>query len=244
VSWQCLLSRPSCRALPSPCVGAAIGVKLMLKTVVTGIVHADGKCKLGDDPKLRMLGGALVPFMPHDEAYKYLSRMIRLDGKGADSVKKLTGKLGVAFRRLRRLVRPSRNAFMICSEGLINLLVAYYMGTTYISWEEAEKWERTWRAIFNKKFERARSAPRVELYVQVDGLSRVKTHAWVEAMAALIANAAKAMSDVEDTEQRAATRSALGLAAERAGCREDYFQQVGFCVSRRTPGVEAAAGKS
>eukprot|EP00966_Prymnesium_polylepis_P074780 1735102-Prymnesium_polylepis.1 len=40
---------------------------------------------------------------------------------------------------------------MICSEGLINSLVAYYMGTTYISWEEAEKWEATWRAIFNKK---------------------------------------------------------------------------------------------
>eukprot|EP00966_Prymnesium_polylepis_P289453 6686128-Prymnesium_polylepis.1 len=41
-------------------------------------------------------------------------------------------------------------------------------------------------------------------------------------MAALIANSAKALADVEDTEQRAATRSALGLAAERAGCREDF----------------------
>ena len=50
----------------------------------------------------------------------------------------------------------------------------------------------------------------------------MKTHVWVEAVAALIANAAKAMADVEDTEQRAATRSALGLAAERAGCREDF----------------------
>eukprot|EP00966_Prymnesium_polylepis_P287701 6645414-Prymnesium_polylepis.1 len=41
-------------------------------------------------------------------------------------------------------------------------------------------------------------------------------------MAALIANSAKALADVENTEQRAATRSALGLAAERAGCREDF----------------------
>ena len=87
--------------------------------------------------------------------------MIRLDGIGADGVKKLTGKLEIAFRRLRRLVRPSRNAFMICSEGLINSHVAYYMGTTYISWEEAEKWEEKWRRIFNKKFDRTRSAPLV-----------------------------------------------------------------------------------
>jgi hypothetical protein len=50
----------------------------------------------------------------------------------------------------------------------------------------------------------------------------VKTHLWVEAMAALIANSAKALADVEDTEQQAATRSALGLAAERAGCREEF----------------------
>jgi hypothetical protein len=39
--------------------------------------------------------------------------MIRLDGIGADGVKKLTEKLEIAFRRLRRLVRPSRNTFMI-----------------------------------------------------------------------------------------------------------------------------------
>jgi hypothetical protein len=111
---------------------------------------------------------------------------------------------------------------MICSEGLINSLVAYYMGTTYVSWEEAEKWEAKWRRIFNNKFERAPSSPRVELYVQVDGQARVKTHVWVEALAALVANSMKALSDVDDTEQRAAMRSALGLAAERAGCRSDF----------------------
>ena len=73
------------------------------------------------------------------------------------------------------------------------------MGTTYISWKEAEKWEARWRRIFNSKFERASSAPRVELYVQVDGQSRVKTHAWVEVLAAMFANALKAIADVDDT---------------------------------------------
>eukprot|EP00966_Prymnesium_polylepis_P062385 1447632-Prymnesium_polylepis.1 len=144
-----------------------------------------------------MLDGKLVLFLECDEAYKYLGRMTRLDGNSADAKAKLNSKLEVAFRRLRRMHRPSRNAFMICSEGLMNSLVAYYIGTTYISWEEAEKWEaRTrWHRIFNSKFERASSAPLVELYVQVDGQSRVKTHVWVEALAAMFANALKAIAD-------------------------------------------------
>jgi hypothetical protein len=57
-----------------PLAGAAIGVKQKLKTVVTGIVHADRKCKHADDPKLRTLGGTLVPFMQYDEAYKHLGK--------------------------------------------------------------------------------------------------------------------------------------------------------------------------
>ena len=205
-----------------PLAGAAIGVKKKLKTVVSGVRHVGGKCISASDPKLEMLDGSIVPFLECDEAYKYLGRMSRLDGRIADAKGKLNSKLEVAFRRLRRMHRPSRDAFMICSEGLVNSLVAYYMGTTYISWEEAEKWEAKWRRIFNMKFERARSSPRVELYVQVDGQSRVKTHLWVEALAALFANSMKALADVDDTEQRAAVRSALGLAAERAGCRSDF----------------------
>ena len=205
-----------------PLAGAAIGVKKKLKTVVSGIRHLDGRCISACDPRLEMLDGKLVPFLECDEAYKYLGRMTRLDGNNSDAKSKLNSKLEVAFRRLRRMQRPSRNAFMICSEGLMNSLVAYYMGTTYISWEEAEKWEARWRRIFNSKFERASSAPRVELYVQVDGQSRVKTHAWVEALAAMFANALKAIADVDDTEQRAAMRSSLGFAAERAGCRTDF----------------------
>ena len=205
-----------------PLVGAAIGVKKKLKTVCSGVVHVNGRCVTADDPRLRMLDGSCVPFLACDEAYKYLGRMSRLDGRGDDARSKLTCKLEVAFRRLRRMQKPSRREFMICSEGLINSLVAYYMGTTYVSWEEAEKWEAKWRRIFNNKFERAPSSPRVELYVQVDGQARVKTHVWVEALAALVANSMKALSDVDDTEQRAAMRSALGLAAERAGCRSDF----------------------
>ena len=152
-----------------PLAGAAIGVKKKLKTVVSGIRHLDGRCISACDPRLEMLDGKLVPFLECDEAYKYLGRMTRLDGNNSDAKSKLNSKLEVAFRRLRRMQRPSRNAFMICCEGLLNSLVAYYMGTTYISWEEAEKWEARWRRIFNSKFERASSAPRVELYVQVDG---------------------------------------------------------------------------
>eukprot|EP00966_Prymnesium_polylepis_P293115 6770293-Prymnesium_polylepis.1 len=72
-----------------------------------------------------MLDGKLVPFLECDEAYEYLGRMTRLDGNNADGKGKINSKLEVAFRRLRRMHRPSRNAFMIWSEGLVNSLVAY-----------------------------------------------------------------------------------------------------------------------
>eukprot|EP00966_Prymnesium_polylepis_P306178 7075180-Prymnesium_polylepis.1 len=52
----------------------------------------------------------------------------------------------------------------------------------------------------NSKHERVKSSPRLELYVQVDGKSRVKTHVWVEALADMFANSMKALADVDDTE--------------------------------------------
>ena len=46
-----------------------------------------------------------------------------------------------------------------------------------------------------------------------------RTHMWAHATAALASTMCKAMADVGDTEQRAAARSSLGLALDRAGCR-------------------------
>eukprot|EP00966_Prymnesium_polylepis_P282202 6520940-Prymnesium_polylepis.1 len=130
-----------------------------------------------------MLDGKLMPFLECDEAYKHLGpddEAGREQRRRQRQAQQQVGG-GVSTFTLRRMHWPSGNAFMIYSEGLVNSLVAYYMGTTYISWEEAEKWEARWRRIFNSRFERANSAPRVELYVQVDGQSRVKTHVWFEA---------------------------------------------------------------
>eukprot|EP00966_Prymnesium_polylepis_P090935 2105543-Prymnesium_polylepis.1 len=97
--------------------------------------------------------------------------MTRLDGNNADAKSKLNSKLEVAFRRLRRMHRPSRNAFMICSEGLMNSLLAYCGHHLHIVGRSREVGGEV--APHFQQFERARSAPRVELYVQVDGQSRV-----------------------------------------------------------------------
>ena len=75
------------------CVNAKIGVKLLMKTVVTGVrfdVH--GRAFSPDDPKLRLIGDykdpagnmvTHVPFLPHDAFYKCIGVYRRADGHEA-----------------------------------------------------------------------------------------------------------------------------------------------------------------
>ena len=175
------------------------------------------------DPKLRLRGGGVVPFMAPEEAYKHLGNWRRADGSDAEAWRVLRKRLKVAISRLRRLYKPSQNEFMMVSDALLGGLAGYYCQSTYITFEQAEEIERAWRNIFRWKFKEefadAQSKPRI-YYYQARGKGRYqRRHLWAVALSAVTSCVNKAMADVTDTAQRAAARSAVALAMERWGCR-------------------------
>ena len=81
-----------------------------------------------------------------------------------------------------------------------------------------------WRRVFNAKLGRSRSSPLFEIYnpgTHGDGGAGFRVHLYTAALSALHTGMSKAMSDVHDTAQRAASRSAVALALHKWGCRSD-----------------------
>ena len=212
-------------------VGAKLGVKKLLKTVVSGVEWVDGKARTPADPKLLLADGKLVPFANHDVAYKHLGRLTRPDavdstawkGEPGRKQKGLLGHCEAMLARLRQ-VRPgsmTEQEFCMVTDTLLGGVVGFYAQTLWVSFEEAEVVERKWRCIFNRKFKRDRSVPRAGLYERrADGSWR-RRHVWGMALASLKTAVDKAMADVAPTGARAAARSSVALALERLGCRSD-----------------------
>ena len=136
-------------------VGAKLGVKKLLKTVVSGVEWVDGKARTPADPKLLLADGKLVPFANHDVAYKHLGRLTRPDavdstaGKGEPG-RKQKGLLGHCEAMLARLrqVRPgsmTEQEFCMVTDTLLGGVVGFYAQTLRVSLEEAEVVERKWR---------------------------------------------------------------------------------------------------
>ena len=87
-------------------VGARIGVKLKLKTVLAGVEWVNGKPVRPRDPGLRLRGGGVIEMMDPWEAYKHMGIWRSLDG--ADTIgrdKLCSGLRGRVFSRLRRIRR-------------------------------------------------------------------------------------------------------------------------------------------
>ena len=197
--------------------GSHIGVKKALKTVITGSRIVKGRLESALDPVLKTGRGKRVAFIKWDEVYKHVGNLRRADGKTRDAVERTIKLLRPAYARIRRLQRPKPSHLVVAAEALMGSLVGFYCQTVYLTWQEAERMESRYRTIANRKLKRDRGSPRVQLYLGERAVRR--THMWAHATAALASTMCKAMADVGDTEQRAAARSSLGLALDRAGCR-------------------------
>ena len=104
------------------------------------------------------------------------------------------------------MYKPAVNDFMMVSNALLGGLGNYYFQTMAPSMEQVEKIEARWRAVFNRKFRRARNTPRAELYARTPGRVH-RVHLRSVAQTAVIAAFGNAMADAEDTPQRASVRA-------------------------------------
>jgi hypothetical protein len=150
------------------CVNAKIGVKLLMKTVVTGVCYdAAGRSFSPADPKLRLIGkykdaagNALlhVPFLPCDAFYKCIGVYRRADGVESDSWLHLKGKLEIAIRRVAKLRSGAVTAaeFNRCSDALLGGCIMHYCQSIYFSFEQFDKVEVVWRRAFARAFLRGR----------------------------------------------------------------------------------------
>jgi hypothetical protein len=203
--------------------GSKLGVKLRLKTAVTGVRYVDGKPVSIADPKLPLRDG-FVPCIPHDEAYKHLGIPRTANGSDDEAWRKISGAFHAALARLRRLQKPTVQEFMLVSNALLGGLAGYYLQTLYISWQQAESIERRWRVIYRQKFgdslKVAESTPRTFYYAEREG-GATRKHIWMVGLAALLSCVNNAAADVAATPQRAVARSMVAAALERWGCRTD-----------------------
>jgi ribonuclease HI len=203
--------------------GSKLGVKLRLKTAVTGVCYVDGKPTSVPDPRLPLRDG-YVPFIPHDEAYKHLGIPRTVGGSDDAAWRKVSGAFHAALARIRQLHKPTVHEFFLVSNALLGGLAGYYLQTLYITWQQAETIERKWRAIYRQKFGRSlrvsESTPRTFYYAERAGGS-TRRHIWTVGLAALLSCINNAAADVAATPQRAAARSMIAAALERWGCRSD-----------------------
>jgi hypothetical protein len=205
--------------------GSKLGIKGTLKTAVTGARYRDGKVECIRDPLLPADGGGYVPLLMHDEAYKHLGVWRAASGDDGRAWAEVKKKLNAALERIRSLRRPTINEFMTISNALIGGIAGYYLQTLYITFEQAEEVEAAWRNIYRRKFgssyEEAHSKPRVYYYAERGKGTVRRMHLWGVGLSAIATSMGAAMADVHDTNQRAAARSAIGLAMHRWGCRQD-----------------------
>ena len=214
-------------------VNAKIGVKLLAKTVVTGVEFDDsGKACTPPDPCLRLVSGyksangntlLMVPFMAPSAMYKHVGIMRRADGSEKDAWLHLFGKLTGSNRRVARLKRGSvtKAEYGRCSDALLGGQIMHYCQSVYFSFEQFESFEVVWRRSFSRSFLHGRPCVKGSVYTDLEhggGIKPIRTHGWVFGLASLFVSMNKALSDVHDTPQRAACRSALALALSKWAC--------------------------
>ena len=207
--------------------GCKIGVDRVLKakTAVTGVRWVDGKAEPVLDPLLATEDGGYVPFLMHDECYKYLGKAQRADGDERETWTRTARKFDAALGRLKKMGKVSENEFIMASDALLGGLAEFYFMTMYASFEQAEEVEKKWRRMFARRFKKDfltdGSTPRVYVYMDYGPKRRQRRHIWGVGLAALAAAVGGAMGDVHPTPQRAAARSAVAAAMVAWGCRED-----------------------
>ena len=167
--------------------------------------------------------------MPFNKAYKHLGNLRRAGGGDAAAwegeptlgLKGLRGKFAAALERLRKVRKGSMSKAEFCmvSDALLGGLAGFHLQTLYLPYEMLDKVEAQWRQIYNAKYGRDRSQPVVELYEP--GVEGHRPHIWAVGLAAVVACMERAMSDVHDTEARAAAQSAVARALVSWGCRQD-----------------------
>ena len=206
-----------------PISGSKLGIKLKLKTVVTGVLRDEtGAERNIDDPNLQTIDGVRVPMLSMDEAYKHLGVLraaVGGDDAAADSLRK---QLRVAIGRVARMHRPSREDMVLVTNGLFQGLAGFKCSTVYYSFEWMEGIEREWRRVFNRKMRRDASSPACTLYEGGGGTSTgARRHLWAIGCSAFYAAFTRALADRADTSQRAAARSTLALSLSRWGAQGD-----------------------
>ena len=191
------------------------------KTIVTGVRYDEhGRPVDIADPGLRTVDGRLVPVRGTLEAYKHLGRFRCANGDCRRGLKEFKAKIGAAVRKLWRVRFTSRRAFMLVSDALIGGSAGFHLQELYLSFNEADKLEAKWRAAYNAVAQRTQSTPRAEIYTSKPVAGRTRRHLWAHGLVALFNAVNSAMSDVHDTEHRAAARAGLALSLYSWGCRQ------------------------
>ena len=172
-------------------VNAKIGVKLLAKTVVTGVgFDGSGVAYTPPDPGLRLVNGCraadgsalrTVPFMPPSSAYKHVGVMRRADGVEKDAWSHLFGKLSGSNRRVSRLRRGAvtRAEYGRCSDALLGGQIMHYCQSVYFSFEQFESFEVVWRRCFSRSFLAGRPFVKGMVYTDLEhggGVKPIRTH--------------------------------------------------------------------
>ena len=186
-------------------VNAKIGVKLLAKTVVTGVEFDDsGKACTPPDPCLRLVSGyksasgntlLMVPFMAPSAMYKHVGIMRRADGSEKDAWLHLFGKLTGSNRRVARLKRGSvtKAEYGRCSDALLGGQIMHYCQSVYFSFEQFESFEVVWRRSFSRSFLHGRPCVKGSVYTDLEhggGIKPIRTHGWVFGLASLFVSIA------------------------------------------------------
>ena len=80
------------------------------------------------------------------------------------AVRNVTGKCRYVINKLSALRFASRAEFCMVADVLLGGIVSFYAQTAYLTKAEAGKIEAAFRAAFNKRFGRAVSSAKAQLY--------------------------------------------------------------------------------
>ena len=162
--------------------------------------------------------------MAMTEAYKHLGVLRSACGNEAAAEAGMKKQLRAAIGRIKKMYKPKIQDIVLVTNGLFQGLAGFKGSTSYYSFEFMEDIEKEWRRVYNRKMKRDSTTPTCLLYeygggVEAEGNKR--RHLWTISCTAFYAAFTRAMSDMADTSQRAATRSTLALSMSRWGCQED-----------------------